>query len=88
MIIRFQPRIAPEDYDAFRRILNDHLPDTYDEWLQLTSQKASDLQGKGYIVEEVEIEPDEFVGYARAYRAPYNLHSLENILAEKTRRQR
>jgi hypothetical protein len=42
------PLISREDYDAFRRILNRHLPDTYDEWPQFRSREITERHATGY----------------------------------------
>jgi hypothetical protein len=85
MLGRTYPRIASEDYDAFRRILNDHIPDTYDKWLYLASEKTTNLRGKGYVVCEVEVKPDKFARYCNTGSAPRNLHTLEAFSAEQAR---
>ena len=60
------PLIWPKDYDAFRGILKDNLPDTYGEWEKLHHQQITDCICQGLAYNEVPISPDEFSAYCRA----------------------
>ena len=60
MALFYIAHIPPQHYDAFRGILHDHIPDTYDKWSQFHMNKAANLLGRGHTYKEVQIEPDEF----------------------------
>jgi ribosome biogenesis SPOUT family RNA methylase Rps3 len=84
MAILYSPKISADDYNAFRRILHSHLPDTYDEWLYLETKQCADWLGRGHTVRNIEVDPDEFVRYCNTIRARRNLQDLRNFTAEKS----
>ena len=47
MTIYCLPLISPGDYETFRRLLNNDLPDTYNEWSNLHLKKLSDVRRQG-----------------------------------------
>jgi hypothetical protein len=54
------PVIAADDYDAFRGILRSHIPDTYDEWLNLFAQWEKEWGGNGAPVRRVNVNARQF----------------------------
>ena len=78
----YYPIIAAKDYDAFKRILKNHLPDTYNAWLMLHTKEVSEHRKVGQIVETVKINPDEFAEYLDTTKSAANLKSFENFTAE------
>lgn len=65
----YLPEIAPKDYDAFRKILGQHIPDTYSEWLDLVKQWED--HHKDDDVRHVKINQQKFSQYlADTSRAP------------------
>jgi hypothetical protein len=85
METRFLPLIGSEDYDAFRRLLNPDLPDTFDAWFNLHTEYRTDLRKKGEIVEEVEVNSHEFTRFLRATGRRANLKALEEFTLGKAR---
>jgi hypothetical protein len=83
MVTMFIPTIAAKDYDAFRRLMNRDLPDSYDKWLHLVLQMTADNDGKGHISEPVDLDPHEFTRFLGATGNTANLHSLRNFAFEK-----
>lgn len=83
MAAMFIPTIAPADYQAFRRLIDRDLPDTYDEWLDLANKGSLDNIGKGHVSEPVDVDPNEFVRFVRATGASANLHWLYNFAQQK-----
>lgn len=79
----FIPTIAKHDYEAFRRILNLHLPDTYDEWFYLTNKRSLENEAMGNTSQPVEVHPDEFSRYCRAMKATADRHGLDSFAYEK-----
>jgi hypothetical protein len=53
MVIAYLPRITEQNYESFRRILQD-APATFKEWQHHLMQKAIGLSSKGWRVESVE----------------------------------
>ena len=82
----YMARIARDDYGAFRRILNDHLPDTYTEWLDLCSKEVTERRAMNIGTVEVEIDPNEFAGFLRAHRGPHDRKTLNDFAAQKAAR--
>ena len=52
--------IRKEDFKSFRRILGSQLPDTYDEWEQLTDNKNLKIAAGGHSVKGKEVDPEKF----------------------------
>lgn len=87
MATTFSPIIKEDDYDAFRRIINADMPDTFDDW---TYQRAeADLQytPRGIAVRGIEVDPDGFVAYLRARWTKASRHELDNFAAHEVARQ-
>ena len=78
------PLIRADDYDAFRAIPTLDLPDTYDEWLQLFSERKLEHAQRGFRIIEVEINSGEFTRYLRAKGTSANLQILRNFTIEKS----
>ena len=77
------PSITKRDYDAFARLNDSDLPETYDGWLTVHSNMK--LQGfqAGYIIEERQVDPREFVRYCSPRRLAPNRNSLLIFVQEK-----
>jgi hypothetical protein len=86
MTPEYLPLIASHDYEAFRRILDTDLPNTYNEWLQVHTDHRSDLERKGVIVGEIEVYPDEFARFVRDHGNVANITVLRNFVIEKVGR--
>ena len=78
---RFEPFIEAHYYDAFRRLLDPQLPDTYNEWLNLSLEKGKDSAFSDYKVRNIKVEPNEFVRYCRARKYEHTLDSLRKFAA-------
>jgi hypothetical protein len=77
------PLIAPNDYAAFRSILNEDIPATYDEWFNLQSKEIREFVQVGRATRKIPIDPYEFVRFLRARGANANIVSLRNFTIEK-----
>jgi hypothetical protein len=68
MAVYVQPLIGRADYKAFKSLMpNDsNLPDTYNEWLKDQAADHSKMINDGSLVQEIPVDPDEFVRYCRA----------------------
>jgi hypothetical protein len=77
------PKIAEHDYDAFRRLIDRDLPNTYKEWLTLMEQARLENERRQIIVRTIEIDFHEFARYCWAKRYAYNIKALENFTLEK-----
>jgi hypothetical protein len=79
----FLAEILPEHYDAFRKILNQSLPDSFDAWSYRQSERVATRAGKGHAVYEVKVNPDEFTRYCGATNSVRDLQSLDRFASEK-----
>jgi len=79
----FSPNIAQADYNAFRRLIKKDFPDTYDKWLDLTSQQANKFGAVGNTVESIEVKPDEFARFLGTTGTSSDLQSLWHFAHEK-----
>ena len=68
----YTPKITPENYSAFRRILGDDLPKN--EYLLEWSN--------GFCV-DVEVGPNEFIQYCHSTNANHTLETLKRFGSEK-----
>ena len=80
---QFIPIIANQDYETFRRILDPHLPNTYEKWLDLVDQMTGDNISRGRASKPIELNPHEFSRYCEATGSSPNLHILKNFAHEK-----
>ena len=62
----YLPFILPERYQAFLRLEDSDLPDTYDESLKLHTEQKLQRGRMGLDVREVQVDPDEFARYCGA----------------------
>jgi hypothetical protein len=74
----YMPAISEKNYEAFRVILLD-APTTFKDRQQCQGLKALDLSSKGWRVQGVEIDPDEFKIECVSKQSPRDLRSLELI---------
>jgi hypothetical protein len=77
------PKIARNDYESFRGLMNADLPDTYGEWVKLMEWARLENERRQVIVRAIEINFHEFVRYCWARRCAYNIKALENFTIEK-----
>lgn len=56
--------IRKEDFEAFRRILGKNLPDAYDDWSYLVTDRAHQIARNGHRAISVEVDPDEFAAHS------------------------
>jgi hypothetical protein len=87
MHVIFLPLINPDDFDEFQRILNNALPDTYDEWGDLHVKEAADILGEGNEYCEVQVYPVEFARYCTKRRTSPNLRLLYEFATSKASSQ-
>ena len=74
----FRAVISRENYESFRRLLND-APKTFDEWEHKSRQDAAHIESSGNSIVYFDIDPDEFAADCRATGAPTNLQSLNSF---------
>ena len=60
------PKIARNDYESFRRLIDADLPETYGEWLNLFVDELEEARRQGKTVIEIRVEYDEFIRHCRA----------------------
>ncbi len=79
----YYPKIGPADYDTFRSEPNLNLPDTYDEWLNLSHKELREIELVGDTFKEIEINPDEFARFCQAKRKARTFDALRQFAAAK-----
>ena len=70
------PVIAQDDYESFRRILGNHIADTYDKWLDLFANWERQYGSGKDVVRQVKINSNEFSQNLAATGAPANVNHL------------
>ncbi len=78
----YRALITRENYESFRRVLND-APETFDKWSHIHSHDLAYIEGSNGEVTYVEVDPNEFAACCRATDSPPNLHSLNNFAFKK-----
>lgn len=77
------PTIKQNDFETFRRLINEDFPNTYDEWLDLARKKGDKFAESGNTIEDVEIEPNEFSRFLRTTGTSPDLQSLWQLAHDK-----
>ena len=77
------PEIAKDEYEAFRVIMTDHIPVTYDEWLALAKRLRNDVIKSGKDVTPVEVKAGEFAKFIGMTAASPDPISLCKFAREK-----
>ena len=77
------PLIALNDYAAFRNILGDDAPHSYDEWLYLQKREIRDFIQVGRNTRTTPIYSREFARFLHSRGANANIVSLRNFTIEK-----
>ena len=77
-------RINPSDYEMVRGILNNDLPDAYDEWLKFQVKGESDFARQGHTVRHIPIDPDELARYCGMHGGHRSHHGLLHFVIKKS----
>jgi hypothetical protein len=88
MSTKFIPMIPEDSYESFKRILDVHLPETYDQWLYLTAKRSLENVAMGNTSEPVETHFDEFIRYCRTVADDPDLNALHNFAYQKGMRNK
>lgn len=81
MAVNYYAIIERDDYEAFRRILKTHLPNTFDEWSYGREKTKAQLAALGRVVGK-KIHPDAFAAYLATSGTKPDLIALDRF-AEK-----
>src|SRR6266487_1086148 len=81
------PRTRAEHYKAFLALPTKNLPDTFDRWRDERAAEEIHYTRKGWIIEPIEIEPEEFSRFCRTNNVPADGHAIKAMIEEKSRRQ-
>ena len=78
--------IRKDDYEAFRRILKDDIPDTYEEWRYRQLSKSNDFIAKWQKAEviEVDVNPNDFARYCDATNSDRTIETLDRFATEES----
>lgn len=78
------PNISSErNYQAIRRLPGSDLPDTYNEWLQASTEARRERAQAGFDVRLVEIDPNEFGRFCASRGDPADGKRLLDFTKEK-----
>lgn len=83
MATTYLPIINSEDYQAFRRILGPNLPDAYDDWRQLISERSLQVARSGHTARGIEVHPDEFTVWLTGHGQDRSANGLDNFVFYK-----
>jgi|SoiMethySBSTD1v2_1073268.scaffolds.fasta_scaffold750147_3 uncharacterized membrane-anchored protein len=62
----------PEDYDEIKRISDDELHATFEDFERRSEQRLEQLENVGLVVKKIIVRPGELETWARAKRVPIN----------------
>jgi hypothetical protein len=85
----FFPLIRPEDYQAFRDILGDDIPDAFDKWANHIAKERARLRREWERSDAIDVEviPDQFVRHCDETNSKTSLTGLadEGLFIETSR---
>jgi hypothetical protein len=87
MSIVYLARINPSDYEMIRGILNNDLPDAYEEWLKFQAKGEFDTGRQGHTIGHIKIDPDELARYCGAHGGHRSHYGLLHFVVEKSEGQ-
>jgi hypothetical protein len=76
--------INHSDYEMIRGILNNDLPDAYEEWLGFLMKGESDFNRQGHTVGHIKIDPDELARYCGMHGGHRSRHGLSHFVIKKS----
>lgn len=79
----YYPKLSPANFHALRSGPDLNLPDTYNEWLNLSRKQMREIILAGDSPIEIEIDPDEFARFCHTLRAARTFDRLLQFAAEK-----
>jgi hypothetical protein len=80
------PFTSEQDFEAFKRILGRNLPDTYDGWRQLVTDRADrHLEVRQQVVIK-EADPNEFAEWLTATGREATLNALDTFVFQQATR--
>jgi hypothetical protein len=59
----YLPVISQEDFEAFRSLMHDELPTTYNEWTKRHADRAAYWRDEERAIIEVQVKPHDFANY-------------------------
>ena len=75
MEVMYLPKIAPTDFEAFRKFMKDEVGATFEEWTQRVRNRFAEYRDTNTIVETY-VNPDEFKRFCDGEGCAYNGMSL------------
>lgn len=71
----YLPRITPQDFEAFRKIMKAEIAPTFHEWAERHRERIA-MYGSQCSVVEISVDPNEFTRFCQEKTLPYNGQSL------------
>ena len=90
MPIFYFPELTADNYQTFRRLMNNKLPETFAQWKQQQTRKKDEhcLEWSAYgICVDVEVTPNEFSQYCAATGYSCTQQALDSLAFEKGARK-
>lgn len=79
MAERWIALLRRDDYEAFRRLLGNNLPDAYNEWQHLMEDEVHGVTRGGHRSRGIEIDPDEFAAWLTTHGNDRTMNGLRNF---------
>jgi hypothetical protein len=83
MATQYLPIIQQKDFEAFRRILGNDIPDTYDEWCNFSADRGLTVTRQGHVAISIEADPYEFAAWLATDKTQRGLNGLDNFIWTK-----
>lgn len=80
----YRAQIDPSDYEMIRGILNNDLPDAYEEWRKFLVKGESASNRQGHTVGQIKIDPDELARYCGTHGGHRSRHGLSHFVIKKS----
>lgn len=86
MATQYLPLIRKEDFEAFKRLLGANLPDAYDGWRQLVTDRADMILKSQHHVVMKEVDPNQFAAWIKATGRQTTLNALDTFTFQQATR--
>lgn len=86
MPIAYFPKLSSGDYQRFRSLMNDEIPNTFPQWEQrLANEKDQYLLQRhpNGVCTDIEVNPDEFTRFCDTEGANYTFETLKRLAGVK-----
>ena len=86
MSTAYFPKLTAHNYQRFRALMNDEIPDTFPQWDQRLANEKDEYLLKWHpngVCADIEIDPSEFARFCQTEGTNYTLEALKRFASKK-----